>query len=276
EGAARAPHARPDRPPGVRGRRPRGGARGRQPVRRLPQPLRRRGPRLAVPVPARQPVRRQRAARGVLPDRHARDLDAVDPDRPGRRVRVPLRPVQHRRQRPAHHRFRGRLRRSTRGGRRDGRARRRAGGRAGRHAVGRAAGRPEGIPRGPRSHLHDHAELHRRRYRRLPRRLGRPARDRRPTRLGGAAGEHDVPRPLGGRPGCAHRPRRRPRRRRRVLGHPEPHDARLRGARRRLQPRGGSLRGRLGAALDRAGDGHLGAVRRARGRGGGARRPRAA
>ncbi len=57
-------------------------------------------------------------------------------------------------------------------------------------------------------------------------------------------------------PGAPHRLLHRDRRARRLLAHPQPHDARLRGARRRLQPGGGALRRHQRAAelLPRDGD----------------------
>ena len=50
----------------------------------------------------------------------------------------------------------------------------------------------------------------------------------------------------------------------RLLGRPRAHDARLRGAGRRVQPRGGALRRRLRAARRGAVDGHRGRLRRPR------------
>ncbi len=68
-----------------------------------------------------------------------------------------------------------------------------------------------------------------------------------------------------GRPGAAGAPRRllrRARRSCRLLDHAQPDDARIRGARGRLQPRGGALRRHLGRAELLPRDGDLGPVRR--------------
>ena len=77
-----------------------------------------------------------------------------------------------------------------------------------------------------------------------------------------------------GEPGPPRAPRRtvhRLRRPRRVLGDHQPDDARLRGARRRLQSRGRTLRRHLRGAQLLPRDGHLGRLRRPRRRGGHAR-----
>ena len=67
-----------------------------------------------------------------------------------------------------------------------------------------------------------------------------------------------------GAPGPARRLLHRARRAGRLLAHPQPDDARLRGAGDRLQPGGGPLRRHQRQAQLRAGDGDLGHVRRAR------------
>src|SRR5581483_8440301 len=65
--------------------------------------------------------------------------------------------------------------------------------------------------------------------------------------------------------GTAHRVLRRARRARRLLRHSQPDDARLRGARRRLQPGGGGVRRHQRAQEPHPGHGDLGRVCRARG-----------
>ena len=78
--------------------------RGRQPDRHLQGDLRRLRPELAVPVGDR----RRPHARGAEPAADADPDHAADPHRPRGRVRVPRRPVQHRRPGPVPRRQHGR------------------------------------------------------------------------------------------------------------------------------------------------------------------------
>ncbi len=176
---------------------------------------------------------------------------AADPHRPRGRVRVPLRAVQHRRPGPVPH---GLVRRGL-GGilvRRDGRTSAHVIlAVAGRRPRGRALGghrRPaQGDRRGQRGDLDDHAQLHGDLRRGLPVRARRPAAERRAA-LGAGLERHrprrEAPRLLGRprAPGPPHRAVRRARRARRLLGRAQPLDDRLRGPRRRPQPRGGPVR----------------------------------
>ena len=149
----------PGRRAGRAGHRPR-------PDRHLQGDLRRHRAELAVPVDAG----RRPHDRGDQPAADADPDDAADPHRPGRRVRVPLRAVQHRRPGPVHHRLDpGRLDRLV------------LRGHAGlphivlciarrlprRRGVGGDRGRAEGDRRRQRGDLDDHAQLDRDLGRRL-------------------------------------------------------------------------------------------------------------
>ena len=130
---------------------------------------------------------------------------------------------------------------------------------------------PEGDRRRARGDLDDHAQLDRDLGRHVP--VRRTAARCRTTRTRSSrsratiADEREAAGVLGRQElqGLSHRLLHRARRARRLLAHPEPHDARLRGARGRLQPRGGALRRhqRRARTTDPR-DGDLGRVRRAR------------
>ena len=187
------------------------------------------------------------------PRRDARAVHAARADRLRRRLRVPLRALQHRRHGPVLGRLglcaaRGPARRRT--------DRHDPGDHSCRHRrrdLGRHRGRPQGLPRSARGDHHDHAQLDRDLRDAVPLRGERPA-DRQPgrqRRLEEHQGPGAVPGAVGRRAADPHRDLHRARLRGPVLRAPQPHDARLRGARRRLQSRGGALRRHLGQALDR-------------------------
>ena len=204
------------------------------------------------------------------PDRHARAVDAARADRPRGRLRLPLRPLQHRRPGPVLGRrvraaFVTRARRSAArsgwilgtlaGARR----------RLPRAAASPAPSRPTAGPtRSSRTIMLNWIAIYVGAVAVRPRRAaaGRRRRaSRTPTRCPSSASYPGV---WGAHPARPHRDLHRPRRGRRVLGDHRPHDARLRGAGGRLQPRGGALRRRLGGALDRPGDGDRRRLRRPR------------
>ena len=144
-----------------------------------------------------------------------------------------------------------------------------------RHARRRGVGghrrHPQGDRRRPRGDLDDHAQLDRDLGRLVPLRPGRAA-----------AGLAQASIPISNDivegaklpvfwgleapAGALDRDLHRARDARRLLDHHQPDDARLRGARRRLQPGGGALRRHLGRAQLLPRDGDLRRVRRARGR----------
>src|SRR5829696_1262403 len=258
-------HAAPDGAARLRGRRPRRRADGQGPVRDLPRDLRRHGPELAVPVDLGRRPRRRRAEPAADADPHR----STHPHRPGRRLRVPVRAVQHRRPGPVPRRLlHGRLARlgvrvdAGPAAHRDLHGRRVRG----RSAVGRDRRIAEGHDGRQRGDHDDHAQLDRDLDRHL---AGQPQR---------AASEHgaevrpcvarhrrgrEAARLLGG-PGAAgppHRALRRARRAARVLGAAQPDGHGLRGARGRLQPRRGPCRGHLRGAQLRPRDGHLRSLR---------------
>ena len=226
-------------------------------------------------VPFPWNVERHRVAGRLQPPADADHLRPARPDRARGRVRVPLRHVQHRRPGPVPgRRDHGRLGRL--GAARPARPRPHPARGRRRRARGRPAGRdrrlPEGDRRHPRGDLDDHAQL--------DRGLDRAC------SCSGSAGRSRTTRSRSSRSrttsldkaklgifwgdpalqalhvgffvalGSA----------RRLLAHPQPDDARLRGARGRLQPRGGALRRHLGGAELLPRDGDLGRVRRPRGR----------
>ena len=216
---------------------------------------------------------RLRVARRGQPAADAHLLGAARLHRARGRVRVPLRDVQHRRAGPVpRRRNHGRLDRlvaapaalaSCTSSSQSSPVRSQA-------PPGRGiAGLLKATRRRPRGDHDDHAQLDRDLGRRLPLRPGRAVTERhagvrarveRRARRVEAEG-------LLGRPAPAGAPRRllpRDLRPRRLLDHAQPHDARLRGARGRLQPRGGALRRHLGRAQLLPGDGDLRHVRWAR------------
>ena len=135
---------------------------GSEPVRRLQEPVGRRRLRLALPVHPGQPVRRRPAVRRDQPAADARQLHAARADRSRGRVRVPLRPLQHRRPGPVLGRRRVRAR--DRAARRRPPPRARARGHrscGGRRGLGWHRGRAQGGARSARGHHHDHADLDR-------------------------------------------------------------------------------------------------------------------
>ena len=121
-----------------------------------------------------------------------------------------------------------------------------------RRDLGRHRGRAQGLPRGARGDHDDHAQLDRDLHDAVPVRRQRAAHGQldRQRRLQDHQDLGAVPGHVGRRPADPHRDLRRARVRRHLLRRPQPHDARLRGARGRLQPRGGALRRHLGQALD--------------------------
>ena len=148
-----------------------------------------------------------------------------------------------------------------------------------RRGLGRHRRLPEGDRRRARGDHDDHAQLDRDLGRPVPVRPRRAAAEHTQTRsvpVSNDVADEGAPAGLLGRPdpaGPAHRLLHRARRARRLLAHPQPHDARLRGARGRLQPRGGALRRHRRRAQLLPRDGDLGRVRRPRRRD---RRPRLA
>ena len=249
----------------LRGRRAELVHRGR--LVRDPRPVHRRT--RVVPV-ERQ---RHRVDGRVQPAADADQLRPARAHRARRRLRVPVRHVQHRRPGPVprrrdHGRL-DRLRRCPASRASSTSSSRSIGGRARRRGLGRDRRLPQGDGRDARGDLDDHAQLDRDLDRRLPVRARRAAPERHAAlraglerrRRGGEAAD------LLGRPVPAGAPRRllrRARRPRRLLDHAQPDDARLRGAGGRLQPRGRPLRRHLGRAQLLPRDGDLGRLRRAR------------
>ena len=139
----------------------------------------------------------------------------------------------------------------------------RRGGHRRRH-LGRPGGRAQGLPRGARGDHDDHAQLDRDLHDAVPLRRQRAAHGQlgRQRRLQDHQDLGAVPGHVGRRAADPHRHLPGAGLRARLLRDPQPHDARLRGARGRPQPRGGALRRHLGQALDDRLDGDLRGVRR--------------
>ena len=140
----------------------------------------------------------------------------------------------------------------------------------GRRGLGGDRRPAEGGGRRPRGDLDDHAQLDRGLGGRLPVPAQRPAAELRPDAAVGAGlqrhrGERQAPGLLGrpGAAGPAHRDLHRARGGRRLLGAAQPLDHRLRGARRRLQPRGRPLRRHQRLAQLHPGHGRVRRLRRA-------------
>ncbi|CAA9513687.1 MAG: hypothetical protein AVDCRST_MAG13-2947, partial [uncultured Solirubrobacteraceae bacterium] len=264
----RDPHPAAHGPARVRGRRHGGPAHGLQPADDLPGDLRRHGPGVAAAVVGGSRDHVDQPAADAHPHH------AADPHRVRGRLRVPGRPLQHRRPGPVHggrdHRRLGRLLARRPAGLAAHRRRDRARGRR-RRAVGGDRGHPARHRRGQRGDLDDHAQLHRPVGGLLPLRPRRAAAERRrpePARVERHRRERAAARVLGrpGAPGPARRDLHRARRGRRLLGHPQPVGQGLRGARRRLQPGRRGLRRHQRGPDVLHGHGHLRRLRRPGGR----------
>ncbi len=251
----RAGDAAPDRAARLSDRRPRRPRERLEPALDVPRDLQRHGAELALSLGDRCRPR----PGGDQPAADPAARDAADALRARGRVRLPLRHVQHRRpgavrrrldhvglgrlvvrrhERPAPHRPRRPRRRRQRGD------------------LGRDRRLPQGDRRRARGDLDDHAQLDRLLARQLGVRPRRPAPEQGARRLGARVERHRREHAsvgLLGRPAAAGAPRRvlrRTRRARRLLADAEPHDARILGARGRLQSGGGPVRRhRRGAQL---------------------------